>query len=180
MISNDYQTIIRTSDTMRLADKKSHLGTIVQTGNATLDLEEPSSKLKIAFSRQRELTPEEQQRVEFLKNLLVQTLTAAQGDPTEDQKKQIREIEDELEKITGMKVRTRISKVTDKLPGKDDEDKEKEKQEQQMRGIAPQNAVHNNFEIKEQSVNPGIQMLRNNAFLAGLGPLAGITNQTGK
>lgn len=116
------------------------------------------------ISFRRELTPKEQQRVEFLKNLLVQTLTMAQGDPTEDQKKRIREIENELEKITGVKMRSRISSVTDKIPGKDNEDEEKEKQEQQAKGIDPNQAVHNNIDIQEQGNNPGMKMLQSRAL----------------
>lgn len=122
---------------------------------------EPNSS-PIAF--RKELTPEERQRVEFLKNLLVQTLTMAQGDPTEDQKQRIREIEDELEKLTGVKTRTRISTVTDKMPGKDDEDKDKEKQEQQAKGINPNEAVHNNVDMKDQPMNGGMKMLQQNAL----------------
>lgn len=120
------------------------------------------------LSMRRELSPEEQRRVEFLKNLLVQTLTMAQGDPTEDQKKQIREVENELQKLTGVKVRTRISSITDKMPGTDDEDEEKRKQEQQAKGIDPKEAIHNNIDIQPKTVNPGMQMLRNNAILSSI------------
>lgn len=133
----------------------------VSTGDSTVEKKDDGSS---PISFRKELTPEEQQRVEFLKNLLVQTLTMAQGDPTEDQKKQIREIENELQKITGVKMRTRISTVTDKLPGKDDKDEEKEKQEQQTKGIDPKEAVHNNIDIKGQTMNPGMKMLQQNAL----------------
>ncbi len=152
--------------TMKSAARHTREINEANTGGSTVEIkEEPKQSI---FSMRRELSPEEQRRVEFLKNMLVQTLTMAQGDPTEDQKKQIREIEEELEKITGVKTRSRISNLTDKMPGKDDEDKEKEKQEQQARGIDPKDAIHNNVEISQKVVNPGMQMLRNNALFGAL------------
>ncbi len=133
---------------------------------------EEKPKFEVSFaSLQRDLTAEEQRRVEFLKNLLIQTLTTAQGDPSDAQKKQIREAEDELEKLTGVKMRTRISNITDKMPGKDDdedEDKEKEKQLQQAQGIDPKEAIHNSVPIEGQALSPGMQMLRNNALATSL------------
>lgn len=139
----------------------------VGSGGSSVEKKDAQPQKSI-FSIRRELTPEEQRRVELLKNMLVQTLTMAQGDPTEDQKKQIREIEDELAKITGVKTRSRISNVTDKMPGKSEKDEEKEKQEQQAKGIDPKEAVHNNMDIKPKTENPGMQMLRNNAFYGAL------------
>ncbi|MGL1862620.1 MAG: hypothetical protein OCC46_08870 [Pseudodesulfovibrio sp.] len=135
---------------------------------------EDKPKFEVTFaSMQRDLTAEEQRRVEFLKNLLIQTLTMAQGDPSDAQKKQIREAEDELEKLTGVKMRTRISNITDKMPGKDedeDEDKikEKEKQLQQAQGIDPKKAIHNSVPVEGQTLSPGMQMLRNNALATSL------------
>lgn len=170
-INFENQTLYPTTDSTRQADSQSRVNNEVMAGNSTVEKDEIAAKWSSIFSSQRVLTPEEQRRVEFLKNLLLQTLTMAQGDPTEDQKKQIREIEDELEKITGVKTRSRISTVTDKMPGKDDEDQKKEKQEQQARGIDPKDAIHNNVEIKPQSMNPGMQMLRQNAFMLDLNTL---------
>jgi hypothetical protein len=179
----DSQTIYSVSNTARHADKQSRVDNIVQTGNSTVEKIEEENKWSSVFATRKELTPEEQRRVEFLKNLLVQTLTMAQGDPTEDQKKQIREIEDELEKITGVKTQTKLSNVTDKLPGKDDEDEEKEKQQQQRqaKGMDPKNAIHNNMEIKEKTASPGMQMLQRNAHFGRMAAdLPAITELVGK
>lgn len=139
----------------------------VGSGNSTVE-KETDSQSSFSIPVRRELTPEEQRRVEFLKTILVQTLTAAQGDPTDEQKKNIREAEAELEKITGVKMRSRISNVTDKITGEKDEDEERRKEEQLAQGMDPKEAIHNHLEIKGQSTNPGMQMLRNNAFLGSL------------
>jgi|GEM_PF-3429616 len=177
----DSQTIYSVSNTARHADKQPRVDNIVQTGNSTVEKTEEGNKWSSVFATRKELTPEEQRRVEFLKDLLVQTLTMAQGDPTEDQKKQIREIEDELENITGVKTRTKLSNVTDKLPGKNDEDEEKEKQQQQAKGMDPKLAIHNNVEIKEKTASPGMQMLQRNAHFGRLAAdLPAITALVGK
>jgi len=162
-------TLYPPADTPRLAEQRSRLGTVVQTDNSTVEKKEDDKQWSPIFSSQKQLTPEEQLRVEFLKNLLLQTLSMAQGDPTEDQKKQIKEIENELEKITGVKMRTKVSSLTDKLPGNKDDDKEEEKRQRQAKGMDPKEASHNNVEIKEQKLSPGMQMLRNNAFSLNLG-----------
>ena len=122
-----------------------------------------------SFSYSRQLTPEEEKRMLFLRNMLSQILTLAVGQPTDEQKSRIREIENELEKITGIKTRSRISNVTSKMPGKSDEEKEEEQQERQMRGIDPKEAVHNN--IPEMSTEEGsatMQILRRNGIAAYL------------
>ena len=119
----------------------------------------------LPFAIQRQLSPEEERRVQLLKNLLAQTLAMAQGDPTDEQKKCIREIEAELEKLTGVKTKTRLSSITDKMPGKDEDKRE---QAYQAGGIDPKEAVHNNIPLKTQGSNPGMQMLRNNSFFTTL------------
>ncbi len=93
------------------------------------------------ISFRKELTPEEEKRVSFLKDMMAQILTLTDGQPTEEQKARIREIEKELEKITGVKMRSRVSDVTAKMPEKDDEDKKKEL-EWQIRGMDPSMALH--------------------------------------
>lgn len=140
----------------------------VQSGNSTVEKTDDMTTAFTLSSFQRELTPDEQRRVEFLKNLLVQTLTMAQGDPTEDQKRQIRDVEEELEKLTGVKTRTKISTITDRVPGKKEKNEDEEKHERQAKGIDPKEAVHNNVEIKPQVMNPGMQMLRNNAMFGSI------------
>ena len=116
------------------------------------------------FAFQKELTPEEEQRVLFLKNLLSQILAMAQGNPTDEQKERIREIEAELEKITGVKMKTRLSAVTAKLPGKDKDEDEKRNEPWDIEGIDPEEAKHNRTTTKPQGDNPGMRMLMNNAF----------------
>ena len=113
---------------------------------------------------QRELTPEEEQRVLFLKNMLSQLLTMAEGQPSEEQKARIKEVEKELESLTGVKMRSRLSNATDKMVG----EKDKEEQEESLRqtdGIDPEEAVHSNVPLDDPtSVNPGMMMLRKNAM----------------
>lgn len=171
-INTETQTLYSASDNLRLATNKNRLGEIVETGNSTVEKNEESTQWSSVFSSRKHLSPEELRRVEFLKNLLLQTLTMAQGDPTEDQKKQIREIEDELEELTGVKTHTRISNATDKLPGKDKDDEEEDKYEQQAQGIDPKEAIHNNIDVGQQKLSPGMQMLRNNAIMTNIATMA--------
>ncbi|WP_319584572.1 hypothetical protein [uncultured Pseudodesulfovibrio sp.] len=121
------------------------------------------------FSFQKELSPEEQQRVEFLQNLLAQTLAMAEGNPTDEQKTRIRDIENELEKITGVKMQSRISNMTAKMPGKTSKEEEKEREQRyQFAGIDPKEAMHNNKQVSGKNDNPGMQMLRRNALLSSI------------
>jgi hypothetical protein len=121
------------------------------------------------FTVQKELTPEEQQRVEFLQNLLSQTLAMAEGNPTDEQKTRIRDIENELEKITGVKTFSRLTKMTAKMPGKTDEEEEKERERKyQFRGVDPEEAVHDNKPLTGKGDNPGMQMLRQNALFTAI------------
>ena len=116
-------------------------------------IEEEKQLAASSFSFGKQLTPEEEQRVLFLKNMLSEILALAGGEPTEEQKARIKEVEKELEKITGIKTPSRISKVTAKMPGKDDEDKEEEQKQKQMHGIDPKEAIHKN--IQEVSLENG-------------------------
>lgn len=171
--SIDTQKLFSTSDNLRTANDRTRLGQVVETGNSTVEKSEESTKWSSVFASSKELTPEELRRVEFLKDVLIQTLTMAQGDPSEDQKKRIREVEDELEKLTGVKTRIRLSNVTDRMPGKDKDDKDSEEErEQQARGVDPKEAVHNNVEIRSQKLSPGMQMLRNNALVTSVAAMA--------
>lgn len=120
------------------------------------------------ISFQRQLTPEEEKRVLFLKNMLAQLLTMADGQPTDEQKARIKEIENELEKITGVKMQSRISDATNKMAGDKKEDDEEER-DRQARGIDPKEAVHSRKPEKgSQAMNPGMQMLQRNALFANL------------
>jgi len=120
------------------------------------------------ISFQRQLSPEEEKRVQFLKNLMAQILTLADGQPTDEQRTRIKDIEKELEKITGVKMHSSISKATAKMPGKDN-DKKKEELERQTRGIDPKEAVHSQIPtINTQAMNGGMQMLQRNGIAAYL------------
>lgn len=124
------------------------------------------------FSMQKDLSPEEQQRVQFLQNLLAQTLAMAEGNPTDEQKERIRDIENELAKITGVKTRSSLADMAAKLPGKTDKDEDKERERKyQLGGIDPEEAVHNNKPLSATGDNPGMQMLRNNALFTAIGAL---------
>lgn len=115
------------------------------------------------FSFQRQLSPEEENRVLFLKNMLAQLLTMANGNPTEEQKARIRDIEKEIEKITGVKVRSNISTATSKMPGKK-KDEEDEETSETMKGISPNEAMHARQPEGNRPENPGMQMVRNNTM----------------
>jgi hypothetical protein len=130
------------------------------------------------FPFRKELSPEEEQRVQFLQNLLAQTMAMAEGNPTDEQKTRIRDIENELEKITGVRTFSRLTKMTAKMPGKTDEEEEKEREQKyQLRGIDPEEAVHNNKPLTGKGDNPGMQMLRQNALYNAIG-LEGISSLT--
>ncbi|TDT87267.1 hypothetical protein [Pseudodesulfovibrio indicus] len=117
----------------------------------------------------KQLTPEEEQRVLFLQNLLAQTLAMADGNPSEEQRERIREIEQELEKITGVKVRSSLASATKNLPkSRDDEDEERNREKACRLGIDPEEVKHRYKSGTARNDNPGMQMLRNNALLTSL------------
>ena len=125
------------------------------------------------LSFQKELTPEEENRVLFLKNLLSQLLAMAEGQPTEEQRSRIREIEKELEKITGVKTRSSLSNAARNMPKtRKDEDEEK----QDVDGVAPEEAVHGKQVESGESQNLGMQMLKQNASFLQLRSLLSDTN----
>lgn len=121
------------------------------------------------LSFQKKLTPEEKNRVLFLKNMLAQLLTMGDGQPTEEQKARIKEIEKEIEDITGVKMGSSVADATSKMPGKKDDEEEEETKNRQTAGINPKEANHAMAEGTEKSMNPGMQMLQRNAFFAQLG-----------
>ncbi|QGY41383.1 hypothetical protein GM415_15045 [Pseudodesulfovibrio cashew] len=131
--------------------------------------EEEKQRESATLSFQKELTPEEENRVVYLQNLLSQLLVMADGQPTDEQKTRIRDVEKELAEITGVKMRSSLSSMTRKLPktGKDENEEEKDA-ERMANGIDPKEAAHKR-EIKTgQSTNPGMQLLRKNAFMTNL------------
>ena len=111
----------------------------ITDGKLTLEPERTEEEKRLessTLSFQRELTPEEQNRVLFLKNMLAQLISLAGGTPTEEQKARIKEIEKELEKITGVKMNSSISNTVKMISGKKKEDEEEE-QQRHMTGIDP-------------------------------------------
>jgi hypothetical protein len=174
-ISNDLTTWPDTTAATRLLSRSRDISAV----NEEADETDESGIEGSPISFQKDLTPEEQARVEFLQNLLAQTLAMAEGNPTDEQKTRIRDIENELEKITGVKMRSRISNMTAKMPGKTDKEEEKEREQKyQLQGIDPKEAVHNNKSLTSQGDNPGMQMLRQNALFAAIGSeaLAALTS----
>jgi len=120
------------------------------------------------ISFQKELTPEEEQRVLFLQNMLSQLLTLADGRPSEEQRARIKEIEKELEKLTGVKMETRLSSVTEKMPGQKEEKEEDEESLVQQFGIDPDEAKHKQSVAPSGEAVPGIQMLRRQSLFTKL------------
>ena len=120
-----------------------------------------------AFTFRKQLTPEEEKRVQFLKDTMAQILTMAEGQPTEEQKARIREIEEELEKITSVKMQSRVSDVTAKMVGteKEEDDEEEEKKNAlQAQGTNPQDAIHTRMPEKQGQANPGLMAIQQNAL----------------
>lgn len=133
----------------------------------TLEPEKTEEELQLessTFSYQRQLTPEEENRVLYLQNLLAQTLAMADGQPTEEQRARIREIEKELEKITGVKTRSSLSNATRNMPKTKKDEDEDEEDKLDIDGIDPQEAVHNSQTESGESTNLGMQMLKQNAL----------------
>tara|TARA_Y100001954_G_scaffold210398_1_gene236250 strand:+ start:13722 stop:14246 length:525 start_codon:yes stop_codon:yes gene_type:complete len=125
------------------------------------------------ISFQKELTPEEEQRVLFLQNMLSQLLSLADGRPSEEQRERIKEIEKELEELTGVKMETRLSSVTEKMPGKKEEKAENEESLVQQFGIDPDEAKHKQSAAPSGEAVPGIQMLKRQSLFAQLQSLLG-------
>ncbi|BDQ32469.1 hypothetical protein [Pseudodesulfovibrio portus] len=151
-------------------DARSLVRTFTPT-DMTLEPEKTDEELRLessTFSFQRQLSPEEENRVLFLQNLLAQMLAMADGQPIEEQRSRIRDIEKELEKITGVKVRSSLSAMTKDLPGKQDEDEE---ENLGVDGIDPKEAAHKRRPDYSDSDNPGMQMLQCSASFFKLSSL---------
>jgi hypothetical protein len=171
-ISTDLTSWPDTTAATRLLSRSRNISTV----NEEAETVDESPAEGSPFIVPRELTPEEQQRVQFLQNLLTQTLAMAEGNPTDEQKTRIRDIENELEKITGVKAHSSLSNMVAKMPGKTDgkKDKEEEKEREmgyQTIGIDPEEAVHNNKPLAGKGDNPGMQMLRTNSLYTAIGSL---------
>lgn len=147
----------------------------VENGKFSLEAEKTEEEKRLessVISSPRQLSPEEEKRVLYLQNLLAQIMTMVDGHPTDEQKERIKEIEKELEEITGVKMRSNISDMTAKMPGKKDDEEEEEakrKMQMQLQGIDPKDAIHAKMPEKSNGNNPGImQFVRNNAINAYL------------
>ena len=159
------------TETSRLLKRSRDISAVNEDPQETDQSQETGSSCLV----QKELTPEEKQRVEFLLNLMAQILAMAEGNLTEEQKSRIREIENEVEKITGIKTHSRLSSMAAQMPGKTDKtDKEEEKEREekhQLGGIDPKKMEHNNHPVTASEDNPGMQMLRRNALFNSIGAL---------
>lgn len=135
------------------------------------ELEESQEKQEAqasTISFQKELTPEEKQRVLFLQNMLSQLLTLADGRPSDEQRSRIKEIEKELEELTGVKMQTRLSDVTEKMPGQKKDETEDEESPVQQFGIDPAEAKHKQRVNPSGEAVPGVQMLRQQSLFTQL------------
>lgn len=148
--------------------------TVSDQGTLTLEPEKTEEELRLESSSiptQRQLSHEEELRVQYLKNLLAQTLSISEGQPTEEQKTRIRDIEKELEKITGVKMGSSLSNAAEVMPSKTrqaknaEEEEEKHKLERQMQGIDPLELKHmyrTDFSAaKDYKSDMTMKMLRN-------------------
>ncbi|WP_319544174.1 hypothetical protein [uncultured Pseudodesulfovibrio sp.] len=166
-ISTTQDTLFPTS----MRNARSLVRTITPEG-MTLEAEKTEEEKRLessTFSVQKELTPEQKNRVLFLKNMLAQLLSMGDGQPTEEQKSRIREIEKEIAKITGVKIQSSLADATGTVPKKKETDEDEKKL--QTVGIDPKEAEHALAEETGKSMNPGMQMLQKNAFFAQLGTL---------
>lgn len=137
----------------------------VEGNTLTLTAEKTEEEERFAnstLSMPRQLSPEEEKRVQFLKDTLAQILTLADGKPTDEQKARIREIEQELEKITGVKMRSRISCASSKMLG---EEEEEEEAVRQLEGTAPEDAIHTRMpESSGAPLCPALTAIQANAL----------------
>lgn len=145
------------------------LNRTVNAEGMTLEPEKTEEEIRLessTLSVPKDLTPEEEKRVLFLENLMAQLLAMADGQPTDEQKARIKDMERELEKITGIKVHSSISNTTDKMIGKKDNDKEeKEKQQYQLKGIDPKEVKHNKeADLNGKELSPAMRALYNNSL----------------
>lgn len=144
----------------------------VENGNFLLTPEKTEKEKQLnasAIPVSRELTAEEEKRVIYLQNLLSQILTMVDGQPTDEQKARIKEIEKELTKITGIKMHSSVSNMADKMPARKDDEEEKEKQQMQYTGIDPKDAIHSTMSHSSTQKGPGVmQFIQKNAIQAYL------------
>ena len=146
----------------------------------TLKPEKTEEELRLessTISFQRQLTPEEENRCLFLQNLLAQMLAMSDGQPTDEQCSRIRDIEKELEKITGVKVRSSLSTATRNMPGKKN-DEDRDDNGLDVDGIDPGEAVKARQARSDKSTNPGMKLLQGNAELFRLNSLLDISKGT--
>lgn len=81
----------------------------------------------LSLQVRRELSPEEQDRLEYLQNQLQSLLQDLAEQPSEQNKGRIREIEAEIEKLTGIKSQSSLTKMAAQLPSQKDEKTEDDK-----------------------------------------------------
>ncbi|WP_285906197.1 hypothetical protein [Pseudodesulfovibrio pelocollis] len=153
----------------------------------TLEPEKTEEEIRLESSTiptQKQLTSEEEQRVLYLKNLLAQILAMSEGQPSDEQKTRIRDIEKELEKITGVKMQSSLSNAAETMPNKtagarrrEEQEEEQRKRERQARGIDPKELEHRAVQnlaglasVVGQSAR-GLKMLQN-AGSAAYGAIA--------
>ncbi|GAB7022657.1 hypothetical protein [Salidesulfovibrio brasiliensis] len=90
-------------------EKKEFSLTETFLANEGVDFNEKSESGESQGMSLRDLTPEEERRLAKLRDMLNDLLLDMGDSPTEAQKRRIRDIEKEIEEITGVEVKTRLS-----------------------------------------------------------------------
>lgn len=90
----------------------------------------------------RQLSKEEEQELEQLREMLMDLLTEAVNNSNGQQRSRIREIENRIAELTGEKPKTNLAAYTKKLPGQEDD------QEEQQNPLLGNNAFLDNEKIR--------------------------------
>ena len=85
------------------------------------------------LSMRRVLTSEEEKRLAELQDQLRQCLMDMVDHPSDETKRRIREIEDEIAELTGVKAKHKLAETVKKLPGQDDKDDKDDEDEQERK-----------------------------------------------
>lgn len=127
-------------------DKKEFSLTETFLANEGVDFDEEESQSEPSSMTMRDLTPEEERRLAKLRDMLNDILLDMGDSPTDAQKRRIREIEKEIEEITGVEVKTRLSDGVHalnkaKLDKEEDQEKEGGNELLRRKGMALQENI---------------------------------------
>lgn len=124
--------------------------TSIDTG-ATICAANNTQRQRSGIFGTKQLSEEEQKRVDQLKEMLTDLLAEAQGQPDENQRGRIREIEKEIAKITGEKPRKSLAASTKKLPLKEKQNDE----ERLFAAILPEEVGEKTLPFSPEASGPG-------------------------